>query len=645
MAQYTVDQLFGKLERADAAGDVEAAKVIADEIRRMQAEHADDIPTLPAVQAELPDPSEGGGSLQIAGFDTGIPLSQGATRGLAGFGKALVDTGRGLKQAGTDAARYFVEEGLGMEAPGLRASLASQQAEIDAARERDAPLVQTGAGLGGNVAGYATTLLGPGIAARGTMVGRALLPRTIAGNAAQGGVLGLVQPAASGETRAENVGKGAAFGAGGATLAKLVGAGARVGGRGLASLVNSARYSPSSVAAASAIRRGAGDGLASLMRPQPSSVPGVTRTLGQESLNPGVMALENTVRGPQAQVFVPREQQNNLARVMALGGIAGDESAMNAAIQARSASAATARDAAMQAGDVEITGTLGMLDEAIKGQQGRPAVQSALTQVRSLLAPEVEAAPGLVTTEPVANIQVLENVRQTIGDMLSGKYGGESAAALKGSRELIAIRDSLNEEIGRQVPEFSDYLNAYRQGSLPINRMEMGADLLQSGSGPVPDIATGAPILTPYKFARATRDLDSAAQRATGFGKAKAANILTADDLKLITAINDDLAREMAGSRVLGGGSQTSPRQEISQRAGRMALGAMPGWAGNIVGGLQKLGAQNVQEKLAYLLANPEEARRVLQALEPAQRSAVSQALSQMAAQGARTGSVALGQQ
>jgi hypothetical protein len=36
MADYTVDQLYGKLERADAAGDTEAAKVIADEIRRIQ---------------------------------------------------------------------------------------------------------------------------------------------------------------------------------------------------------------------------------------------------------------------------------------------------------------------------------------------------------------------------------------------------------------------------------------------------------------------------------------------------------------------------------------------------------------------------------------------------------------------------------
>jgi len=36
MADYTVDQLYAKLDRADTAGDAEAARVIADEIRRVE---------------------------------------------------------------------------------------------------------------------------------------------------------------------------------------------------------------------------------------------------------------------------------------------------------------------------------------------------------------------------------------------------------------------------------------------------------------------------------------------------------------------------------------------------------------------------------------------------------------------------------
>ena len=54
MADYSVDELFGKLERADAAGDVEAAKVIADEIRRIEAK-APPITDLAPVNALPPD--------------------------------------------------------------------------------------------------------------------------------------------------------------------------------------------------------------------------------------------------------------------------------------------------------------------------------------------------------------------------------------------------------------------------------------------------------------------------------------------------------------------------------------------------------------------------------------------------------------
>jgi hypothetical protein len=36
MPTYTEDQLFAKLERADAAGDAEAATAIANEIRRIR---------------------------------------------------------------------------------------------------------------------------------------------------------------------------------------------------------------------------------------------------------------------------------------------------------------------------------------------------------------------------------------------------------------------------------------------------------------------------------------------------------------------------------------------------------------------------------------------------------------------------------
>ncbi len=141
----------------------------------------------------------------------------------AGVGKSLVDSYEGVKMLGTDAARYFVEEGLGMQAPGLRGSLDQQMANTADRRQRDAALMDTKAGFGGNVAGTVAQLVGPGIAARTTAAGAALLPRTIAGNALQGAALGGAQPVSSRDERAGNMALGAVGGAGGAVLGNTIG--------------------------------------------------------------------------------------------------------------------------------------------------------------------------------------------------------------------------------------------------------------------------------------------------------------------------------------------------------------------------------------------------------------------------------------
>lgn len=609
-------ELENALRKADAAGNVEDARAIATALRA----------TISSEQPE--DPTAG---------------MSGGDRFLAGMGKAFADTGRGLKMAGTDAARYFMEGGLGIEAPGLRASLAKQRSEYDESRKRDAPLMSRGSGLAGNLAGYASTLLIPGAAAaRGTAVARAALPTTIAGNATQGGILGLLQPVASDETRLGNVGRGAAFGGGGAGLVKLAGAGGSAARSGLADLIQKSQLGPSTQKAGQYLRQEASN-LASLLKPAQSSVPGVTRTLGEQSLDPGTMALENAMRARQRGLFAPLDMRNNQARVDALRPIAGTDTDMKSAIAARSQAASAARDGAMQAGDVNISETVSLVDDLIKQQEGRPAVQAGLKQVRQLLAQDQELAPGLVTTEPVANVAVLDNVRMTLGDMLSGKYGGDNAQSLAGSRALLSVRDSLNDEVGRQVPEFTDYLNAYRAGSVPINRMEMGRDLIDRGSAAVRD-ETGTPRLLPSTFAKAN-DLDTMAQKATGFDKAKASDILTPSDLKTIAAIQDDLQRQFARQSSATAGSQTFERGEIGKRLTSRGLTALPFGLGTFVEGMQKAGVERAQEKLAFLLANPDEARRVLQALEPKQRAAVTQALSSMAAQGGRAGSVYVGLQ
>jgi hypothetical protein len=116
----------------------------------------------------------------------GIPWYQAA---LEGAGKSFVDTGRGVGQM------------LGMVS----------QEEVDEAQKRDASLMDTAGGMGGNLAGtIAQSVAAPGGA-------------TLKGAALASGLLAGAQPVASGESRGVNTAVGAGAGAAGAGAAKLVG--------------------------------------------------------------------------------------------------------------------------------------------------------------------------------------------------------------------------------------------------------------------------------------------------------------------------------------------------------------------------------------------------------------------------------------
>lgn len=110
---------------------------------------------------------------------------------LAGAGKSYEDLGRGARQLAASL-------GIG--------NRASAQADIDAAKARDAPLMASGAGRAGNIVGdVATTLPAAAIPGAGTAIGAAGI----------GAGLGALQPTASGESRTANVLGGAVGGLGG----------------------------------------------------------------------------------------------------------------------------------------------------------------------------------------------------------------------------------------------------------------------------------------------------------------------------------------------------------------------------------------------------------------------------------------------
>lgn len=127
------------------------------------------------------------------------PAAPSPTEGMSGPQKFFAGVGKGM----TDLAR----------GAGQLMGVVSQQ-EIDEAKRLDAPLMETGAGIAGNIAGLlAGTLPAALIPGANTTLGAGLV----------GGGIGALNPTATGESRAANVALGAAGGAIGQKIGQGIG--------------------------------------------------------------------------------------------------------------------------------------------------------------------------------------------------------------------------------------------------------------------------------------------------------------------------------------------------------------------------------------------------------------------------------------
>ena len=588
----TQEQLMSAIRNAHNAGDTESAQRLVD-MYKNQERQSD------ATKNVVDDMS-------------------GLQRFMAGAGRSVVETGRGLHQVGAAIADAIP----GVDLRDYRHKL---QAEIDSAKQRDKPLMETGSGLAGNFTGALAQLMLPmGVASKGSLAARALSPTTIAGNALLGGVIAGLQPTASNENRLVNTLAGVAAGGGVSGLIKTLG----TGGNALIKLMQS-KITPLEKNAGSVLMREAANPDA-LKIEAPSAIPGVQRTLAEQTLDPGIARLERTIRSSGGQ-FDAIDRTNNAARVKALESFAQDENALNAAKAARNEQTEPLRQAAMTDTGVKTDSLKKGLNDAIQRYATRPSVQRALMDVQDSL------------NQAGDDVFSLYGTRKYIGDLLSGKAGTDKSYTRAATHELMQIKDQLDRHLAEASPSFEQYLQKYRDLSGPIDRMEVGQALTGRSSGSATlDPVTGMQVLTPAQFSKASRSLDDVAKKATGFKKAKAEDILRPGDILTIKAIQDDLERQAfratAGS---GGNSQTFERMDTASRAWGTAkhglLKALPGGhlASSFLEVLNKTRNDQLKEKLAYLIANPDEARRVIGNLPQKGKGIVTQALTQI---GGKTG-------
>jgi len=304
-------------------------------------------------ESSAPDPSEGGLPFSPFGVDTGLTMPQGVSRFMAAAGQAPVNFSRGIRQLAG-------EEGI--------------QQEIDQAKELEAPLMRTGAGMAGNIAGnaamFAPTAFIPGV-------------NTYTGAAALGTGLGAMQPVATGDSRGANA---------------LLGGGAGVAGQ------------------------AAGNALGRLLRPVASKLGPEEATLAAAAQREGIPLTAGQATGSRP-LQITESVMENLP--MTSGSqLAGREA------QQRAFTAAALRRAGM-AGDSAQAGALLAQKNALGGQIGDIAKRNALAFDDPLTSKIVNILDDAQTHLPPDQVkkvagtvdQIMSQVEQS-GSMLGTNYQG-----------------------------------------------------------------------------------------------------------------------------------------------------------------------------------------------------------------------------
>jgi len=595
----TLDELSRALIAADKAGDVQAAKILAGEITRMRT---------PKASERGPDPTDG-----MSGFD----------KFAAGMGKAMVDTARGVGQVAAGVADFVAPRQLTLSnlVTGEKPVSRVEQMRRDVAESRrlDAPLMNTGAGLAGNIVGN----VAPMVAAAPLMPAAA----TIRGGAAIGSLMGAIQPSVS---TGETVGNTLLGGAAGAAVPAAV--------RGYQAARSAAEpfyEGGRNAIVGRALNRAAGaDAPAVAQRLREASapfvgpsqgvprtvmgeyVPGSIPTVGQAAGNPGVSALERAAvaTNPEATNAVSQTMQaQNAARVGVLDDMAGRTSGARDFFGASRDATANQMYANARANGLQ---PLSQQQQAIVGDlMQRPAVQDALAQARRLAANE-----GLALDDPAGSVAGLDYVRRALADQVAGAQGNERRILEGVMQRLTGVMDQISPDLRAARETFAGM-------SRPLNQMDVAQDLAQRTVNPL----TGN--LQPAAYARSLTDATAA--RATGFPGATLENTMAPAQMNALNSILLDVQRANAAQTVgRGVGSDTVQKLAYTNMLDQAGV---PTFLRNfapaqLLGNIGSRGAdlaygranRELANRLAEVMLDPEQAAQLMLSAGPAGQNALA---------------------
>lgn len=286
-------------------------------------------------------------------------------------------------------------------------------------------------------------------------------------------------------------------------------------------------------------------------------VPGSTPTLGQAAQNPGILALENAAKSRAPNLFAERDMTNYQARNAFLDQIRGTTQTLDDAIKARDAATAPLREASLKgARPANTNPVLEEIDTILKGPEGqRDAVVSALTKVRNKL--------DLGENGTQTDVAQLYGLRKSIGDQLEKVAGKDNSEAQLASRELIQVRDALDDAMEKAAPGFAKYRETYAEMSKPISAQNylQGLNLTDASSQRITLPSMKNALLKIEKM-----------RKAPGANDAKA---ISDEQMQMLNNLHKDLQRESGTAAGKVRGSDTFQNLATNQLIDSMMPGAL----------------------------------------------------------------------
>jgi hypothetical protein len=542
------------------------------------------------------------------------------TAGMSGLDKFRAGIGKSFADLGRSAMRVGNMVGIGNY----------DEAAAKADAELDKPLMATGAGTAGKVVGDIALTAVPAFRAQqaltqGVRAGATMLPRAAA--AVTRGAAPYVGAAGAGAVT------GAALSpedmSGGAGMGALAGIGGEVGGRVLAAGYGGAKAILEPLYEGGrerilkrTLERFATDPTAVRTAAQNPKVlvPGVTPTLAEATMDPGIAQLQRGAAAASSDVAsaLAESRGRQVAGYRSvLDDLAGDEGKRAFFTEMRDQTADSLYTKA-RAGGLQMTPEL---EGTVAQLMQKPSIQAAIPQAKALAREK-----GVDIADPAGSAAGLMYVDRALGDQIGDAVRagrGELADALKETQnQLRAFLDVAS-------PAYGEARRTFQSMSRPVNQMAIGEELAAKALPPLDVLSNGSMArVNANSYANALRNADATASKATGLRSAKMADVLEPAQMQAVTGVGQDMARYAAAqdlARVPGSptaqylGAQNVLRQfmgplGLPETAADSMLGRV---AAGVMGMPFKLTQSQTEQLLGRALTDPATAAKIMAAKDP----------------------------